>query len=172
MLPSTERAAYEMTVYEAGDLAGAGEALNGYRCLLGGMERATELLECGEPWADELVALYREALDRYGEAHGVRLDAERSSREKWPRTVPEAVERLLDTLTDEEREQVGQTAEADLIILHFGLGTYIRNEFGLWGDNEALRQSIKGDRWFMHEDDMSTVVIEALWRALRSTDAG
>ena len=46
-LPETELNAFLLTVTEAADLGGAGEALNGYRCLLAGMERAEAL---GEEW--------------------------------------------------------------------------------------------------------------------------
>jgi len=63
-----------MSVFEANDLARDGETLNGYRCLLGGMERAKEAADDGEPWGAELVARYRLALDRYGEERGVKLD--------------------------------------------------------------------------------------------------
>jgi len=73
-LPEAELNAFLLTVTEAADLGSAGEALNGYRCLLGGIERAEELPEDGEPWAAELVTRYRLALDRYGERWGLRVE--------------------------------------------------------------------------------------------------
>lgn len=48
--------------------------LSGYRCLLGGMQRAEKLAEDGEPWTAEPVARHRLALDRYGAEWGLRLE--------------------------------------------------------------------------------------------------
>ena len=73
-LPESELNAFLLTVTEAADLGSDGEALNGYRCLLGGMERAEELQEDGEPWAAELIARYRLALLRCGEEWGLRVE--------------------------------------------------------------------------------------------------
>lgn len=73
-IPTNELNTLIMSVAEALDLAAAGEVLNGWRCLLGGMERAQEAEEWGDPWGPELVARYRKALDEYGELHGIRVE--------------------------------------------------------------------------------------------------
>lgn len=72
MLPPHEHRTLTLTVYEAEDLAAAGEVLNGWHCRLGGVERAEEAREFGEPWAEHLIGAYRAALDRYAEQHGIR----------------------------------------------------------------------------------------------------
>src|SRR5687767_6475656 len=87
---------------------------------------------------------------------------------EWPRTVSEAVDRLLSTLTPEERRRIAAMDESDLIDLHFGLGLRIRNEFGLSSGNEELRDSIRGERLFVHEDAMSAAIIRAVRLRLRS----
>ena len=53
-----------------------------------------------------------------------------------PKTIDEAVNRLLTILTDDEKEQVKALPEDDLVLLHFSLGRDIRNAFGL---NSAKR---------------------------------
>jgi hypothetical protein len=106
-------------------------------------------------------------------------------------TVDEAVAFLLRTLSAEAQFSVLELREADLISLHHGLGTYVRNAMGLWGSNQALLQScqkVRGQQmrqWLgqqsdnikaafrrlrdgLHPDDASSVIIQALWRRLQS----
>lgn len=47
----------------------------------------------------------------------------------------------------------------------------IRNAFGLWGGNVALMQSGAQARGypFIHPDDASVVIIEAVWERLQKT---
>ena len=90
---------------------------------------------------------------------------------KPPKTVEQAVERLIDELSLKDRTTLGNLAEDELINLHINLGEYIRNEFGLWSGNEDLMSSCctiaKMDK--IHEDTASTIIIEALWERLRET---
>lgn len=81
-----------------------------------------------------------------------------------PSTVAQAVALLLTQLKPEDKEEVRKMKKDDLIQLHFGLGMYIRNNFGLWQGN----QDLLNDCGNVHEDDASGVIIEALWRALQS----
>jgi hypothetical protein len=53
------------------------------------------------------------------------------AKKEWPRTVEEAVDRLLSLMSEEDKQSLKNTPEKDLIMFHFGLGGYIRNEFGL-----------------------------------------
>ena len=84
----------------------------------------------------------------------------------WPGTVDEAVVVVLATLSDADKDQIAGMAEADLIGLHFGLGLWIRNNLGLWHGNQALMQSIRQVTPNIHPDDVSTVIIEAVWKRL------
>ena len=54
-----------------------------------------------------------------------------NGRNPQPQTVDQAVTLLLNTLDDEAKEQLRQMEKRDLIRLHFSLGMYIRNQFGL-----------------------------------------
>jgi hypothetical protein len=85
---------------------------------------------------------------------------------RWPRTVEEAVDRVLLKLKDAEKEEVGQTAEDDLDLLHFGLGATIRNECGLWDGNIDLLASCGSPD--MHADSASAVIVRAVWKKSRA----
>lgn len=74
VLPPHELTSFLLTVEEALDLGGAGETLDGFRCLLGGLEQAREAREMGEPWAGELIGRYELALRRYAEVWGLRVE--------------------------------------------------------------------------------------------------
>jgi len=76
-----------------------------------------------------------------------------------PKTVDEAVKRLLVILTDDEKWEIKTMAKDDLIFLHFSLGIQIRNAFGLNSGNTTLLNS-------RCPDDVSIEVIEVLWKRL------
>ena len=88
-----------------------------------------------------------------------------------PKTVEEAVNRLLDELSLKDRTIISNLSEYELINFHINLGEYIRNEFGLWSGNKDLISSCctiaKMDK--IHEDTASTLIIEALWKRLIET---
>ncbi len=84
---------------------------------------------------------------------------------KTPRTLEEAVTVLRQVLKKKDLENIRDKKEADLIMLHHGLGTYIRNGFGLWRDNQQLREACGGPT--LHPDSASMVIIKALWRDLK-----
>ena len=91
------------------------------------------------------------------------------AKKAWPRTVEEAVDRLLSSMSEKDKLSFKNTPEKDLIMFHFGLGAYIRNEFGLWQGNTELLKSCEKESIFVHPDEFSSIIIEALWKKLRST---
>ena len=56
----------------------------------------------------------------------------------WPKTVAEAVDRLLNELIEANIEKIRHMKKEELIDLHFGLGMWIRNNFGLLQGNKEL----------------------------------
>jgi hypothetical protein len=96
-----------------------------------------------------------------------------------PRTVEEAVDRLLLMLSGPEKDEIASLPTGNLIDLHFGLGTRIRDEFKLWRqENRVLlldcqrikfkdTANIPDGLWAIHPDDASMVIIRALWARLR-----
>ncbi len=96
-------------------------------------------------------------------------------RKQWPKTVEEAVEQLLSSMSEEYKEALKNTPDEDLILHHYGFGAYIRNEFGLWDNNKELLKSCGLQLYpdspyneylpmMVHPDNASTKIIEATWR--------
>ena len=54
----------------------------------------------------------------------------------------------------------------DLINAHFGLGMWIRNNFGLWDGNTSLKE----DAGQSHPDSVALVIMERLWIQLRGNE--
>lgn len=86
--------------------------------------------------------------------------------DEWPKTLDEAVARLLSVLSEESKQVVRETSEADLIRFHFSWGQGIRNDFGLWRGNRELLASCG----HVHPDDASMVIIKAVWKRLREAE--
>jgi hypothetical protein len=86
--------------------------------------------------------------------------AERAS---WPKTVDEAVARVLTELTEIQKAEVRDTKEKDLISFHYSLGLMIRNEFGLWKGNKSLMADCQAS----DPDDASFVIVKAVWQKLQ-----
>lgn len=86
-----------------------------------------------------------------------------------PKSVDEAVDVLLQRLTQDARNQISDFDEDDLPILSMKIGTYIRNEFKLWSDNDELLfdccriAGVDG----IHPDSASGLIIRKLWEFLR-----
>ena len=80
-----------------------------------------------------------------------------------PKTVPDAVNRLMTVLNDEQKVIIATMQEDELIDLHFSLGTDIRNSFDLHDQDSDLLKSCGS---FVHPDDVSMVIINALWKKL------
>lgn len=83
--------------------------------------------------------------------------------EEWPKTVEEAVTTLHDVLTRRQKRRLRSMKRDELFELHFTLGQWIRNSFGLWRGNEELLE----DAGTFHPDDASMVIIEKLWESLQ-----
>ncbi len=95
--------------------------------------------------------------------------AEEPASDAWPVTLEEAVERLLTKLSEADRELVRTTDRARLAQYHFDWGMGIRNAFGLWAGNHALKASCGSAK--MHTDDASMVIIEGVWCRLNGLPA-
>jgi hypothetical protein len=86
----------------------------------------------------------------------------------FPRTLSETVAILSAELAEPERIVIAGTLEQDLSRFHHGLGTHIRNRFGLWGPNPALLAACKAN----HPDEASAVILHALRAHLRNIRPG
>ena len=88
-----------------------------------------------------------------------------------PKTVDEAVERVISDMDLKDKIKLANMDLNDLINLHTHLHVYFKNAFGLWSGNTELlascRSISKEDVYI--EDDATLVIIEALWKKLRET---
>ncbi|HEY5125619.1 MAG TPA: DUF6794 domain-containing protein [Ignavibacteria bacterium] len=80
----------------------------------------------------------------------------------YPKTISEAVDILMHIVPEEELHKIKSLSEDDLIFAHFGLGQFIRNNFGLWDENYELMQ----DCGKSNEDDASNKIIYELHKKL------
>ncbi|MCB9497155.1 MAG: hypothetical protein H6686_09770 [Fibrobacteria bacterium] len=71
----------------------------------------------------------------------------------------EAFERCLGDTTLAMIDSIPE--ESGMALFHFGLGTAIRNRWGLWGDSPLAKDLER--RGFQHPDDMSSVLIGTFW---------
>lgn len=62
----------------------------------------------------------------------------RSNKKQWPETINEAIRILDGVLSDQDKEKIRSVHRGDLDSLYLGLGTLIRDEFGLLKGNDAL----------------------------------
>jgi len=90
---------------------------------------------------------------------------------KPPKTVNQAVDRLISEISLKDKTTIANIAEVELSVLHTSIGEYIRNEFGLWSGNKDLMTSCcffaKRDK--VSEDEASSIIIRELWKRLRES---
>lgn len=90
-----------------------------------------------------------------------------SGKEKYPETVSEAADILIQDIQDKDKEEIISKTKDDLIMYHFGWGTGIRNSFGLWKGNTKLLIDCGSEK--IHPDDCSMIIIEEVWKKLRAS---
>ena len=88
---------------------------------------------------------------------------------KLPKTVEQAVSRLMTELSIHDKRKIVNTPKGSLPTLHFAVGTDIRNDFGLWSGNEKLFEScwLIADQQDLDIDDASFIILNALWERLQ-----
>ena len=88
-----------------------------------------------------------------------------------PKTVDEAVDRLISGLPLKDKNQIAKMGKYDLSALPYTIGNYIREQFGLGRGNDALMdscRSLSGEDG-LHDETASAIIIEALWERLKQT---
>lgn len=78
--------------------------------------------------------------------------------EPIPTTWEDAVFRICSNLNEEEKENLKEHGYA---VFHHGLGTAIRNNWGLWNEDSDLHKSFKEGLGLFHADDMSGIILRA-----------
>lgn len=83
----------------------------------------------------------------------------------WPGTVDEAVDQLLSKLPADDVDWMRRNPKGSVTSqLYMGYGTGVRNEFGLWGGNEALLTSCGTD----NAEGCSIVILERMWDSVQA----
>lgn len=88
-----------------------------------------------------------------------------------PKTVDEAVNRLVSEVPLKDRVTIANMTEGELDSLDSTLGRYISNAYGLWGENKELMESCRllSGSDGLYEDKAYSLIINELWKKLRET---
>ena len=84
-----------------------------------------------------------------------------SPRDASPADLEEAHVRLLQKLDAATVEAMRSGSEADMAMYHFGLGMWMRNNWGLWGESRLRKHFC--EMGVKHADDMSSIVLDTFW---------
>jgi hypothetical protein len=87
------------------------------------------------------------------------------SSDSTPRTLDECFVVLAKKLPPETLQRMRSGSEPDMIEYHHGLGTWIRNNWGLWSCGPLYQYFHRIG--LEHPDDMSGVIFTSFWRYLR-----
>jgi hypothetical protein len=88
-----------------------------------------------------------------------------------PKSVDEAVNRLIENLDLSDKVKIAKMNLNDLVNFHSNLHLYFKNAFGLWSGNTELLESCRAlSKEPVHNEDEATVVIlGVLWKKLHET---
>jgi len=130
-----------------------------------------KILNVAGPRASKDPAIYNDVFKILDMAYKIHKVDQIRNLEKLPKTVDEAVEKLIKDLPLKDKTTIAKMAEKDLMTLQFTLGSYIGSEFGVWTGNAELLYSCKRASGDVHvdPDHAPTVIIEKLWKRLRES---
>jgi hypothetical protein len=96
------------------------------------------------------------------------IDDEDTSAQSVPATLDDALDLMMEGLTDEDRKLVEEAGEDYATMAHFGGGMGMRNSWGLWADSSLSRYFA----WLgiYHADDMSAIINTAFSRRVRGKE--
>ncbi len=85
-----------------------------------------------------------------------------------PTNLQEAVDELSKMLQPALATEIRESSSDGLIIYHFSLGRWMRNNWGLWGNSELAQYFQR--RSICHPDAMSSVILTAYWQTVNNLD--
>ena len=137
-------------------------------------EHGIEVLNVAGPRASKDPEIYAKVLKVLDIVYQMQASAEQSRVARkmgLTKSVSEAVDLLIPVMSLKDRTRIASMDEGDLIDLHFSLGAYVRNEFGLWSGNDDLLNDCRqmSGITFMNPDDAAAFIIGELWKQLRKT---
>ena len=84
-----------------------------------------------------------------------------------PSSLDEAIALIISEFEENDLREWAKAPEAEACFeAHFGLGMWIRNNW-VYGEGTVLFDGIRNaSSSFIHDDDVSEVIVRALWRVL------
>ena len=137
-------------------------------------EHGIEVLNVAGPQASKDPKIYLKVLKVLDIVYHMQASVEKSRVARQmglAKSVSEAVDLLISAMSLKDRPRIASMDEGDLIDLHFSLGAYVRNEFGLWFGNKQLLEDcrIVSMDQYLHPDQAASIIIKELWKRLRKT---
>jgi len=88
-----------------------------------------------------------------------------------PKTVDEAVDRLIENLDLSDKVKIAKMNLDDLVNFHTNLHLYFKNAFGLWSGNTELLESCRAisKEPVQNEDEATEVILGVLWKKLNES---
>jgi hypothetical protein len=83
-----------------------------------------------------------------------------------PKDLDECFVELKKLLPEKTVDEMKNGAEKDMINYHHGLGTWLRNNWGLWKGSRLSKWF--NDKGVQHPDDMSGIIFDSFWRHLNN----
>jgi hypothetical protein len=133
--------------------------------------RLIKTLNVAGPRAIEDPDIYEDVFRILEMAYKMKNVEQQRSPEDLPKTVDEAVEKLIAKLSLRDATLVANMEGDDLTTLENNLGVYVGSEFGIWSGNWELLESCKliSDDPHLHPDFAPDVIIDELWDRLQET---
>lgn len=104
----------------------------------------------------------KEEQDKRNEEYALRLKMDTINGVYIPKDIEDCCVQLDKIISEEDKEYIkGLPKKKDTIDLHFSLGMWIRNNWGLWGGSRLQIYFLKKD--INHPDDMSSKILEAYY---------
>ena len=86
-----------------------------------------------------------------------------------PGTLAEAVAMILVTFGEKELAEWAEKPMNEATMAHFDLGLWVRDRW-VYGDNCPLVARIREFAGYIHDDGISSLILEALWAVLNDED--
>lgn len=85
-----------------------------------------------------------------------------------PKDLEGCFKALNNLLTQDQIDEFKSLDESDRALLHFGLGRWLRNTWGLW--NGSRLKDYFNNLGILHADDMSGIILKCYQRHLMGED--
>ena len=125
------------------------------------------LAGCDQPSDEEVNSLTQAPTEEEADPFAVAED-EVVADDPIPKTLDEALDLMMEGLSDEDRKFIEDAGEEYASFAHFGSGMGMRNSWGLWGDSPLTRYFAR--LGIFHADDMSAIINDAFSRRVRGKD--